>query len=177
MVLSRETGYSETIFGYKRLLPYINSGNRYDRSQDERRAQNTPVQGSAADIIKYAQNAIYEKIGIDTAYYNRLNYEEILDLNTIIWHGFRPELKEKLSEAPFMRHGHTDMVAQIHDEIICEIDDDAYLVKEFAAWQKDVMELPPLPNFPVRLEAEASAAYSWGQKMDLSKYLELKEGK
>lgn len=67
-VKARETGYAETIYGYKRLLPAINSSNRYTRSEDERRAANTPVQGSAADIMKRAQNVgtvteVYEKAG------------------------------------------------------------------------------------------------------------------
>ena len=53
-------------------------------------------------------------------------------------------------------------------------DDDAELVKTFAKWQQDVMEIPPLPNFPIALEAEASVAYSWGNKKDLDKWLEEK---
>jgi DNA polymerase-1 len=170
VVKARETGYSETIYGFKRLLPHINGSNRYDRSQDERRAQNTPIQGSAADIMKKAQSAIYEKIGLDSAYFNQ---GALFDP----WEGFSPKLIEKLKEAPFMQHGRTDMVAQIHDEIISELDDDVELVKKYAYWQKEVMEIPPLPGFPLPLEAEASAAYSWGQKMSLEKYLELKEGK
>lgn len=169
VVLAREKGYSETIFGFKRLLPHINGSNKFDRSQDERRAQNTPIQGSAADIMKVSQNAMYEKIGLDTAYFN---HSELFQP----WEGFSPKLKEMLSEAPFMQHGRTDMVAQIHDEIISELDDDVELVKKYAYWQKEVMEIPPLPGFPLPLEAEASIAYNWGSKMDLNKYLELKEG-
>ena len=52
------------------------------------------------------------------------------------------------------------MVAQIHDEIIVELDDDTTLVDTYAKWQKAVMEVPPLKDFPVQLEAEASVAYS-----------------
>ena len=66
-----------------------------------------------------------------------------------------------------MFHGHTDMVAQIHDEIIVELDDDTTLVDTYAKWQKAVMEVPPLKHIPVQLEAEASVAYSWGNKMSL----------
>ena len=158
-VKARETGYAETIYGYKRLLPAINSSNRYTRSEDERRAANTPVQGSAADIMKRAQNTVYEKCGMDTANHNGIAVEP--------WDGYATETRELLGCKPFMLHGHTDMVAQIHDEIIVELDDDTTLVDTYAKWQKAVMEVPPLKDFPVQLEAEASVAYSWGNKMSL----------
>lgn len=60
---AREKGYVETIYGYKRMLPDINSSNNYKRGQDERKAANTPIQGSAADIMKRSQNEIYELMG------------------------------------------------------------------------------------------------------------------
>lgn len=166
VVRAREHGYAETIFGFKRLLPNINSGNRYDRSDDERRGQNTPIQGSAADIMKKAQNSMYEKVGLDTATFNGNQVKP--------WEGFDKNTLQLLEVPAFMQHGRTDMVAQVHDEIISEIDDDVELVKTFAKWQQDVMEIPPLPNFPIALEAEASVAYSWGNKKDLDKWLEEK---
>jgi len=43
-----------TLFGRRRLLPEIDSSNHNVRSNAERIAQNTPVQGTAADIIKRA---------------------------------------------------------------------------------------------------------------------------
>ena len=49
---ARENGYVKTIFGRKRFLNDINSRNGMIRSSAERNAINTPVQGSAADIIK-----------------------------------------------------------------------------------------------------------------------------
>ena len=161
-VTARETGYAETIYGYKRMLPSINSSNRYTRGEDERRAGNTPVQGSAADIMKRAQNTVYEKCGMDTAAHNGIAVEP--------WEGFGERTKELLNVPAFMLHGHTDMVAQIHDEIIVELDDDPTLVDTYALWQKDVMEIPPFKDFPVQLESEASVAYSWGNKMSLEDY-------
>lgn len=163
VIKARETGYAETIFGFKRLLPNINGGNRYYRSDDERRAQNTPIQGSAADVMKRAQNTMYEKCGLDTAFFNG-NKVEIYD-------GFGEKTKELLAVPAFMNHGHTDMVSQVHDEIIVEIDDDVELVEKYARWQQSVMEIPPLPNFPIQLEADASVAYSWGDKKDLDDWL------
>ncbi|MBQ6798865.1 MAG: DNA polymerase I [Oscillospiraceae bacterium] len=51
---ARETGYVTTLYGRKRYLPELKSSNFNIRSMGERIALNTPVQGSAADIIKRA---------------------------------------------------------------------------------------------------------------------------
>lgn len=51
---ARENGYVKTLMGRRRYLPDINSRNHTVRSHAERNAINTPIQGSAADIIKVA---------------------------------------------------------------------------------------------------------------------------
>ncbi len=51
---ARETGYAETLMGRRRRIPDIDSKNPRQRSFAENAALNTPVQGSAADIIKAA---------------------------------------------------------------------------------------------------------------------------
>lgn len=51
---ARRLGYVTTLFGRRRYLPDIHSSNFSQRSFAERTAMNTPVQGSAADIIKKA---------------------------------------------------------------------------------------------------------------------------
>jgi DNA polymerase-1 len=51
---ARASGYSETLLGRRRYLPEINSQNRQVREAAERTAINTPIQGTAADIIKIA---------------------------------------------------------------------------------------------------------------------------
>lgn len=51
---ARETGYVTTILGRRRFLPDLHSRNYALRSFAERTAMNTPIQGSAADIIKLA---------------------------------------------------------------------------------------------------------------------------
>lgn len=62
---AKEQGYVETIFKRRRYLPQIKSSNYNLRSFAERTAMNTPIQGSAADIIKVAmirmQRALAEK--------------------------------------------------------------------------------------------------------------------
>ena len=47
-------GYVSTIMGRRRYIPTINSGNKTEKAAAERVAVNTPIQGSAADIVKTA---------------------------------------------------------------------------------------------------------------------------
>ena len=51
---AREVGYVETISGRRRYFPDLNSGNQNLRGNAERAAINTPIQGTAADMIKLA---------------------------------------------------------------------------------------------------------------------------
>ena len=51
---AKETGFVSTMFGRRRYLPQIKSKNFHQRGLAERMAMNTPIQGSAADIIKLA---------------------------------------------------------------------------------------------------------------------------
>ncbi len=57
---ARDKGYVETMYGRVRALPDITSRNSVVRGNAERNAINTPLQGSAADIIKIAMVRIYE---------------------------------------------------------------------------------------------------------------------
>ena len=59
---ARENGFVQTILGRKRFLNDINSRNGMIRSSAERNAINTPVQGSAADIIKLSMIKINEEL-------------------------------------------------------------------------------------------------------------------
>jgi len=55
-------GYVSTLLNRRRYLPEINNQNGAIRSEAERMAVNTPIQGTAADIIKKAMVAFYEEI-------------------------------------------------------------------------------------------------------------------
>lgn len=59
---AKEKGFVETLFHRRRYLPEINSKNFNLRSFAERTAMNTPIQGSAADIIKVAMIAMDKKL-------------------------------------------------------------------------------------------------------------------
>jgi DNA polymerase-1 len=60
--LARQQGYAVTLFGRKRYLPDIVSHNATVRSFAERNAVNSPIQGTAADIIKMAMVAISNRL-------------------------------------------------------------------------------------------------------------------
>jgi DNA polymerase-1 len=60
--LARNTGYAITLFGRKRYLPDILSRNATVRSFAERNAVNSPIQGTAADIIKMAMVTINRRL-------------------------------------------------------------------------------------------------------------------
>lgn len=162
---AREDGFVSTMRGYIRLLPGISSGNNYERESAGRMAANTPIQGTAADLMKEAQNAVYEETGRGTA----LVYdaaEQGVDV---------AQLAADRNEAlPILAHEMTDMCCQVHDEMVFEMADDPDVVE--AAWHviQGLMERPPFPGFPVPIEAEASVGYRWGQKMPVQKWLEEK---
>ena len=59
---ARTNGFVSTMFKRRRELPAINSRNFMQRSFAERMAMNTPVQGSAADVIKLAMIEVYERL-------------------------------------------------------------------------------------------------------------------
>lgn len=60
--LARQQGYAVTLFGRKRYLPDILSHNATVRSFAERNAVNSPIQGTAADIIKMAMVTIHRRL-------------------------------------------------------------------------------------------------------------------
>ncbi len=62
VALAKEQGYVETLFGRRRYIPEINDRNFNIRAFGERTAQNTPLQGSAADLIKMAMIRIHQAL-------------------------------------------------------------------------------------------------------------------
>lgn len=59
---AREKGFVTTLFNRRRYIPEIKSNNFNIRSFGERVALNTPIQGSAADIIKIAMVNVYKEL-------------------------------------------------------------------------------------------------------------------
>lgn len=59
---AKETGYSVTLFGRRRPIPELASSNFMVRSFGDRVAMNSPIQGTAADIIKIAMIKVNERL-------------------------------------------------------------------------------------------------------------------
>ncbi len=62
---AKEKGYVTTIWGRRRYIPEINSRNGILVQAGERMALNTPIQGSAADIIKRAMLNVFHRLKHD----------------------------------------------------------------------------------------------------------------
>ena len=60
---ARTTGRVRTLFGRLRPIPEINSQDRPSRERAEREAMNTPVQGTAADLMKLAMIKVHTRLG------------------------------------------------------------------------------------------------------------------
>ncbi len=61
---AKDNGYVETMYGRKRPIPELKSSNFMQRSFGERIAMNSPIQGTAADIMKLAMIRVYEKLKV-----------------------------------------------------------------------------------------------------------------
>lgn len=80
--LAKDQGYIETLFKRRRYVPEISSRNFNVRSFGERIALNTPIQGTAADIIKIAMIKTYEKLkeeGLDAKIILQIHDEIIIE--------------------------------------------------------------------------------------------------
>ena len=77
---AHEKGYVTTMFGRRRFLPLIKSQNFHQRGLAERMAMNTPIQGSAADIIKIAMiNAEKNLRGLDSRIILQVHDELVIE--------------------------------------------------------------------------------------------------
>ena len=59
---ARQTGFTETLYGRRRYIPELSSSNFNIRQGAERIALNTPIQGTAADLIKLAMIRVYQTL-------------------------------------------------------------------------------------------------------------------
>lgn len=79
---AREKGYAETVLGRRRTLRDINSRNATSRQAAERDAINTPIQGSAADLIKVAMvrvDSALKAMGLRTKMVLQIHDELVFD--------------------------------------------------------------------------------------------------
>ena len=88
---AREKGFTQTLFGRKRTIPELTSSNFMVRQGGERMALNTPIQGTAADLIKMAM------IRVDRA------------------------LREEFQEAKLLLQVHDELIVECPEEIAPEV--------------------------------------------------------
>jgi DNA polymerase-1 len=88
---ARETGFTQTLYGRRRYIPELKSSNFNIRSGAERIALNTPIQGTAADLIKLAM------IRVDKA------------------------LRESFSEAKLLLQVHDELIVECPEGIAAEV--------------------------------------------------------
>ena len=80
VAFAREHGYSVTMLGRRRNLKDITSSNYLTRSAAERMAMNTPLQGSAADVVKLAMLAVEKRLaGMESKMILQIHDELIVD--------------------------------------------------------------------------------------------------
>ena len=91
--MARERGYTETMFCRRCMLPDINSHNAVVRGYAERNAINTPIQGSAADIIKIAMVRIDRRMQAEN-----MRSKMILQVHDELNFSVFPEEKERLQK-------------------------------------------------------------------------------
>ena len=99
---AKEHGYVETLYNRRRALPEINAKNKIVASLNARLAMNTPIQGTAADIIKLAMiNAFdyIEKTKVDAKLLLQVHDELIFDVNKDVVDEFTIEMVKIMEEA------------------------------------------------------------------------------
>lgn len=124
---ARKTGAVETIFGFKRKLFNIKSDNRILREADERMAVNTPIQGSAAEILKLAMITLNQKLDIKN---QKQKDSSALPQNDM---DARPRL-----------------ILTVHDELVVECPEKQ--AKEVAKLMEEVMENVVKLCVPIKVE-------------------------
>lgn len=94
---AREKGYTETLFGRRCQLPDINSRNAVVRGYAERNAINSPIQGTAADIIKIAMINIDRRMK-DEGMKSKMILQVHDELNFSVTHDEKERLQSLVTE-------------------------------------------------------------------------------
>ena len=125
IALAKKYGYVETLFGFRRKLPEINSENKMVAESAERMAINTPVQGTAAEILKLAMIELHRKL--------------------------KSEVRMSKSKTnPKFECRNPKLLLTVHDELVVEAP--AAKAKKVAKLVKEVMENEVKLCVPVEVE-------------------------
>lgn len=136
---ARQQGYVETLAGRRRYLPAIQADNGTQRAQAERQAVNTTIQGSAADVAKYAMLRMERNVR---------KYANTLRIN--------------VAGVPESR---VELVLHLHDELVYEVPVDR--VKSVAKVLRSSMENCAKLNVPLRVKLKAGRSWGEMEKLDV----------
>lgn len=102
---ARSSGYAETLCGRRRYLPDLNGRNFNLRAAAERTAINTPIQGTAADMIKIAMVRVHQLLqGRRSRLIMQIHDELLIDLHESE-HFLIPDIIETMRQALPLPHG------------------------------------------------------------------------
>lgn len=99
---AKKNGYVATMFGRRRYIPEINATNKNVQANGKRMAMNTPIQGTAADIIKLAMIKVYERLAaekLDARLILQVHDELIVEAKSDIAERVALILKEEMESA------------------------------------------------------------------------------
>ena len=97
---TEESGYVETIFGRRRYVPELKSNNYMVRQFGTRVAMNTPIQGTAADIMKIAMIKLYNNLkNVDAKIVLQVHDELIIEVKEEQKENAKKILKESMENA------------------------------------------------------------------------------
>jgi len=97
-----ENGYVTTLFGRRRYIPELAGTNKIQKKFGERVAMNSPIQGTAADVIKLAMVRVYQKLresGIDARLILQVHDELLIEAHASCADRAREILKEEMERA------------------------------------------------------------------------------
>ena len=147
---ARRNGYVLTIAGRRRYLNDIRSDDNGKRSQAERQAINTVIQGSAADLMKTAMIQLSENLQSS-------------------WQEEGVAVVGELSASEAVRSPRPQMVLQIHDEVLLELQFKEEDIKQLQAiaLKSCCRDCEELFNLKVPLLLKCSCGLSFGSMKDV----------
>ena len=149
---ARRNGYVLTIAGRRRYLNDIRSEDNGKRSQAERQAINTVIQGSAADLMKTAMIQLSENLQLQSS-----------------WQEGGVAAVGELSASAAVRSPRPQMVLQIHDEVLLELQFKEEDIKQLQAiaLKSCCRDCEELFNLKVPLLLKCSCGLSFGSMKEI----------
>ena len=112
---AKENGFATTLYNRRRPIPELSSSNFMTRSFGERVAMNSPIQGTAADIMKIAMINVHEalkKSGLDAKIILQVHDELLVEVNKNDLDKAREILVDRMKNAAHLK---VDLEVDVHD--------------------------------------------------------------